>query len=52
MKENEMGKACTVQQGAQNLVRRDHLEDLSLQWRIILKWIVEKENGRIWSGFI
>ena len=28
------------------------LEDLDLDARIILKWILEKENLTVWAGFI
>jgi hypothetical protein len=28
------------------------MEDLSVNWRIILKWILEKYGGRLWTGFI
>jgi len=28
------------------------LEDLGLDERIVLKWILKIQNGRIWTGFI
>jgi hypothetical protein len=28
-----------------------HLEDIGV-WRIILKWILKKWGGRVWTGFI
>jgi hypothetical protein len=30
----------------------DHLEVLSLYWRIILKWISNKPAERVWTGFV
>jgi hypothetical protein len=32
----------------ENLKGRDHLEALSVEERIILKWILEKQYGLIW----
>jgi hypothetical protein len=29
-----------------------HLEDLSIDERIILKWILRKQCERVWTGFI
>jgi len=31
---------------------RDHLEDLSTDVRIILKWMLKKSDGRSWNGLI
>jgi hypothetical protein len=31
---------------------RVHLEDLGVDRKIILKWILEKESGKLWTGCI
>lgn len=35
-----------------NLKVNDHLDDLNMVGRITLKWLLKKQNGRIWTGFI
>ena len=35
-----------------NLRERDHLEDVVLDARIILKWILNKYDRIAWNGFI
>jgi len=35
-----------------NLKERYHLEDLGIDRRIILKWILNKLDWRVWSGLI
>jgi len=31
---------------------RDHLEDLSVDKRLILDWILGKQGGKVWTGCI
>jgi hypothetical protein len=47
IKENEMGRACGTNAGEESCTQghmneRDNLEDLGLDGRIILVWIVQK----------
>jgi hypothetical protein len=34
------------------LVGRNHLEDLGIDERILIKWILMKWSGRAWTEFI
>lgn len=29
-----------------------HLENLGVEWSIILKWILKKQSARVWASFI
>jgi len=42
---------CILNIGQKNLKGRDHSENLSVDGRIILEWILEKENWKLWTGF-
>jgi hypothetical protein len=61
MKENEVGGACgTHGRGEKHvqgfggiaLRRKYHLEDLDIDGRIGLDWILRSLLGGVWSGFI
>jgi len=35
-----------------NLKGRDHLEELGIDRKIILEWILRNSGGRVWTGFM
>jgi hypothetical protein len=35
-----------------NLKGRDHSEDVDLEGRIILEWILGKSDEKVWAGFV
>jgi hypothetical protein len=36
----------------ENLKGRDLTEDLAMNWKVILKWILDKHDRKMWTGFI
>jgi hypothetical protein len=56
-----MGGACSTHESYEkciehvywgNLKGKDHSEDLDVDWKIILEWMLGKCNGKAWTGFI
>jgi hypothetical protein len=37
---------------AENLKGKDHWEDLCVDEKIILEWILGRQDGKLWTGFI
>jgi hypothetical protein len=37
---------------SENLKRRDHSEDLGVDGREIYEWILQKQDGKLWTGNI
>jgi hypothetical protein len=58
VKENEMSGACStngryeiyVQFWLENLKGRNHSEDHVIDGRIILEWMLRKEDEKMWTG--
>jgi hypothetical protein len=36
----------------ENLKGGDHSEELGIDGKIILEWILEKQSGKVWTGCI
>ena len=58
IEKNEMGEACSTYGEVElyvgcwcgNLRARDHLEDLGVDGKIILRWIFRKWGVGVWTG--
>jgi len=37
---------------SEHLDGEDHLEDINVDERVKLEWILEKRDGKMWTGFI
>jgi hypothetical protein len=36
---------------SENVMERGHLEDISVDGKIILEWISDKSDEKMWTGF-
>jgi hypothetical protein len=61
IKEDGMGEACCSHGRVEkmhtvfrllNLIGRDNSEDVGVDGRIILEWILGKQGGKLWTGYI
>jgi hypothetical protein len=59
IKKYEMERACSTRgrkicagSWLENVKERNHLEELGVDWKIILKGILKDEDGRAWTGLI
>jgi hypothetical protein len=43
---------CIQNFGRKDVKGRKHLEFIGIDGKIILKWILSKYGGRVWTGFI
>jgi hypothetical protein len=57
IREDELGVACSIGESAYNVLvakleRKGQPGRLGIGGRIILKYKLKRERGRIWSGFL
>jgi len=56
VKEDEMDGASSIngrdEKCVQNFDRKTWREDIGVDWKIILEWILEKWCGKLWTGYI
>jgi hypothetical protein len=54
MKEDEMGKSSSTysRDCSGDVKGRDYLTDLGVHSRLLLRWIVRKEEVKVWKEFV